>query len=165
MESFDLIDMNDNVIGSTNKETAHATKQIHRVSAVYVFNSKGELYIQIHKNSGGRYDHSVGGHVRKDEDYETAAAREASEELGIKQPLTYLTTFYSNEGSYRHMFGLFECIARPDWQFVPNDEVEEIIPMKLAVIEKMMKDSPEKFTSGFINSMKHYRKIKYLSLL
>jgi len=165
MELFDLVDEKDNVIGITDRTTAHATKQPHRVAAVYVFNSAGELYVQVHKKSDGRYDHSVGGHVSKDEDYATAAIREAEEELGIKQPLTYITTFYSNEGSYRHMFGLFECIARPDWQFVPNDEVEEIIPMKLAVIEKMMKDSPEKFTSGFVNSMKHYRKIKNLSLL
>jgi len=165
MELFDLIDENDKVIGVTDRTTAHITGQLHRVVAVYVFNAKGELYVQIHKKSDGRYDHSVGGHVSKDEDYATAAVREAEEEIGIKQPLTFLTTFYSHGGPYKHMFGLFECIADDDWRFTPNEEVEEIIPIKLESVERMMKKNPEKFTNGFINSMKEYRKIKILKQL
>ena len=160
MELIDLIDENDKVVGATNRSTAHATNQIHRVAAVYVFNSKGELYVQVHKKSNGRLDHSVGGHVSKNEDYATAAVREAKEELGIDQPLSYLTTFYSKGGSSRHMFGLFECIANKNWEFVPNDEVEEIIPMRINTITAMMRKNPEKFTNGFMNSMKEYQKIK-----
>jgi|GEM_PF-3626181 hypothetical protein len=34
--------------------------------------------------------------------------------------------------------------------------------MELGVINKMMTEKPEKFTTGFINSMKEYRKIKNL---
>lgn len=160
MEQFDLVDENDNVIGTTDKPTAHENKQLHRVAAVYVFNESGELYVQVHKSSGGLYDHSVGGHVSKGEDYATAAAREADEELGIKQPLTYLSTFYSDEGIYLHMFGLFECVAYQNWEFIPNEEVEEIIPMKIADIKKLMDAHPEKFTGGFINTMKEYTRIK-----
>jgi len=162
VELFDLIDKNDSVIGTTDKATAHANRQLHRVAAVYVFNEKGELYVQVHKIGGGLYDHSVGGHVSKGEDYATAASREADEELGIKQPLTYLSTFYSDEGTYLHMFGLFECTANKDWEFVPNEEVEEIIPMNVDDIRRMMIKEPEKFTIGFINSMKEYSKLKKL---
>lgn len=162
MEQFDLVDKNDNIIGTTDKPTAHANKQLHRVAAVYVFNEAGELYVQVHKASGGLYDHSVGGHVSKGEDYAIAASREADEELGIKQPLTYLSTFYSDEGVYLHMFGLFECTADKSWSFIPNDEVEEIIPMSLDVIRNLMTSNPEKFTGGFINTMKEYCTIKGL---
>lgn len=162
MEQFDLVDTNDNVIGTTDKPTAHANKQLHRVAAVYVFNEAGELYVQVHKSSGGLYDHSVGGHVSKGEDYAKAASREAYEELGIRQPLTQLATFYSDEGVYLHMFGLFECIANNDWKFQPNDEVEEIIPRKVDDIRNLMKSNPEKFTRGFINTMLEYCKIKGL---
>ncbi|MEK7603297.1 MAG: NUDIX domain-containing protein [Patescibacteria group bacterium] len=138
----------------------HSTKQLHRVAAVYVFNKQGELYVQIHKASGGLYDHSVGGHVSKGETYELAASREAQEELGIMQPLSCLSTFYSDEGVYLHMFGLFECTAAKDWKFVPNDEVEEIIIMKLDDIRALMESNPEKFTGGFINTMREYCKVK-----
>lgn len=162
MELFDLIDDKDNVIGVTDKPTAHNTMQLHRVAAVYVFNEVGELYVQVHKSSGGLYDHSVGGHVSRGETYAIAAQREADEELGIKQPLVVLTTFYSDEGVYLHMFGLFECVANNDWKFEPNDEVEEIIPMKLDEIRTLMKSSPEKFTGGFINTMQEYCKVKDL---
>ncbi len=163
MELFDLVDKDDNVIGVTDKPTAHSTKQLHRVAAVYVFNEKGELYVQVHKISGGRYDHSVGGHVSQGETYAIAAQREADEELGIKQPLQELSTFYSDEDTYLHMFGLFECVVDKDWKFEPNDEVEEIIPMKLDDIRKMMTDTPEKFTGGFINTMNEYCKVKNLA--
>lgn len=160
MEKFDLIDTNDHVIGTTDKPTAHANKQLHRVAAVYVFDEDGSLYVQVHKSSGGLYDHSIGGHVAKGEDYATAAKREADEELGITQPLTFVVKFYSDEDIYLHMFGLFECTADKNWEFRPNDEVEEIIPMKINDIRSLMKSNPEKFTKGFINTMQEYCRIK-----
>lgn len=160
MEKIDLIDRQDNVIGVTDTKKAHQEKQLHRLAAVYVFNDKGQLYVQVHKSSGGLLDHSVGGHVSFGESYEVAAAREAEEELGIKQPLNYLSTFYSDEVTYLHMFGLFECIADSSWKFIPNDEVEEIILMDLKDIWDMMNKTPKKFTGGFINTMKEYRRIK-----
>ncbi|MDB5166431.1 MAG: hypothetical protein JWM37_503 [Candidatus Saccharibacteria bacterium] len=58
------------------------------------------------------------------------------------------------------MFGLFECVADKNWKFVPNEEVEEIIPMKLEDIKKLMETSPEKFTGGFVNTMEEYSRIK-----
>lgn len=162
MEELDLVDENDKVIGVTDKLTAHTKRQPHRVAVVYVFNKDGELYVQVHKVSGGLYDHSVGGHVSRGEDYTAAASREAEEELGITQHLNRLSTFYSAKGRYRHMFGLFECVVDADWAFAPNEEVEEIIPMKMDDIKELMKTNPEKFTGGFINTMKEYCRVKGL---
>lgn len=45
MEKFDLVDEHDNVIGVTDKPTAHASRQLHRVVAVYVFNSSGSVCV------------------------------------------------------------------------------------------------------------------------
>ena len=143
VEQFDLVDETDRVIGVTDKPTAHATRQLHRVVAVYVCNDKGELYVQVHKASGGKLDHSVGGHVSRGESYAAAARREAQEELGIHQPLTHVTTFYSDEGRYLHTFGVFECVADRGWKFTPNEEVSEIIPMKLTDIQDMMQKAPK----------------------
>lgn len=115
MELFDLVDKDDSVIGTTNKPEAHSKGLLRRVAAVYVFNEKGQLYVQVHKKSGGLYDHSVGGHISQGESYEDGASREALEELGIGQQLDKLTTFYSDEGiDMQHMFGLFSCTAQPE---------------------------------------------------
>lgn len=160
MELFDLVDKQDNVIGVTDKLTAHSTGQIHRVAAVYVFDKEGRLYVQVHKKSGGLYDHSIGGHISKGETYEEGAKREAEEELGITQPLEKMSVFYSDEGEdMQHMFGLFRCVADNEWRFVPNDEVEQIVPMDLADIRALMSTNPEKFTGGFMNTMKEYLRI------
>lgn len=160
MELFDLVDMGDNVVGVTDKSTAHDTGQLHRVVAVYVFTDSGELYLQVHKSSGGLYDHSVGGHVTQGEDYAAAASREAGEELGIDQPLHHVSNFYSDEESCQHMFGLFECVADGAWRFEPNMEVAEIVPMRLDAVHQLMLSSPEKFTLGFMNTMREYRRLK-----
>lgn len=155
MELFDVVNTNDEIIGTTDKETAHQTGQLHRVAAVYVFNKDGQLYVQIRKKSG-LYDHSVGGHVSKGETYTQGAIREANEELGITQPLKMLSKLYSDEGQKQHIFQLYTCIAEPTWKFIPNDEVEEIIPMEIKDIQEMMADEPSRFTVGFINTMKIY---------
>lgn len=157
-ELFDMVDRNDHVIGTTDKKTAHENGQLHRVAAVFVFNQAGELYIQVHSRDG-KWDHSVGGHVRKGESYATAAVREAKEELGIDQPLEKLATALSGEEypHEQHLFGLFTCVAEPRWRFVPNDEVKEIFPMSLEAIKHAMATEPEdRFTRGFRITVAEY---------
>jgi len=161
MELFDLVDRNDTVIGVTNKKEAHDRGLLHRVGAVYVFDADGRLFVQIHKSSGGLYDHSVGGHISQGETYAEGTKREAQEELGITQPLKEISVFYSDEGpNLQHMFGLHECVADSAWQFVPNEEVDEIIPMEIPAIQELMSNEPQRFTRGFINTMSEYTGLK-----
>jgi len=166
MEKFDLVDINDNVIGETDKLTSHANGDLHRVVAIFVFNQNGELYLQEHIKSGGLFDHSVGGHVSKGEDYDTAAKREGFEELSLTCPLNKVSVFYSDETfgrvKSRHMFGIYECIPPKDWQFIPNEEVKKIIPMKLKDVIDLMNSQPSKFTPGFLNTMQEYISQKQL---
>jgi isopentenyldiphosphate isomerase len=163
MELFDIVDRKDKVVGTTDKKTAHATGQLHRVGAVYVFDDAGRLYVQVYKRSNGLYDHSVGGHIAKGETYIEGTRREAKEELGITQPLKEISVFYADEGiKVQHMFGLYSCTAEPTWQFVPNNEVEIIIPMTIMTIRNLMMTNPEKFTRGFINTMSEYVRLNNL---
>ena len=68
---------------------------LHPVVHVHVFNKNGQLYLQKRADNKevqpGKWDTSVGGHVRSGEDIIAAVNREAEEELGIKnvsfQPL------------------------------------------------------------------------------
>ncbi len=160
MELFDEVDIEDNVIGVTDKPTAHAKGHIHRGVAIFVFDKVGNLYVQLHKASNNRYDNSVGGHVRQGESYDMAAKREGVEELGIIQPLQFVAGFYSETSVSKHMFHLYECVVGDDWHFEPNDEVETIIPMKIADIRKIMIDEPDRCVPDFINVMNEYCKAK-----
>lgn len=159
MEKFDLVDLNDNVIGETNREICNQNGDLHRMVAIFVFDQKGELYLQNHQRLC-MIDHSVGGHVIKGEDYDTAAKREGFEELGLNFPLKKISVFFSNRvpggKNIRHMFGLYECFPPKSWKFIPNDEVKEIFPMPIEKIVELMNSEPEKFTPGFIHTMKEY---------
>jgi len=73
MSKIVVVDENDNVIGSEEKEVALHNGLIRRVVRIFVFNSKGELYLQ--RRSAGMvtypntWDQSAGGHVDVGETY------------------------------------------------------------------------------------------------
>lgn len=160
MELLDIVNKNDEVIGTMSRDAAHDTGQLHRVAAVFVFNENGDIYVQVHKKSGGLYDHSVGGHISKGETYAQGAAREAKEELGISLPLKEISIFYPHEiSNSMHMFGLYACTVDPAWGFTPNDEVEVLIPMNIRTVRNMMTKEPAKFTRGFIATMNEYTRL------
>lgn len=161
MELLDIVNKNDEVIGTMDRDAAHKTRQLHRIAAVFVFNEDGDIYVQVHKKSGGLYDHSVGGHVSKGETYAQGATRETKEELGISLPLKEISIFYPHEISdSMHMFGLYTCTVDSSWVFTPNDEVEVLILMNTQTIREMMTNEPTKFTRGFIATMNEYIRLK-----
>jgi isopentenyl-diphosphate delta-isomerase len=163
LELFDTVNTADYVIGSTNKKEAHQKGYIHRVVAVYVFSSSGDLYVQkVGKEK--LYDHSVGGHVVKGETYDSAAKRECYEELGISQSLQFLGKLYSDETqrhyNYRHMYAVYQTRVDIHWGFTPNKEVTDLECFNLQKILLLMKTKPRAFTTGFLNTMNYFLSIR-----
>jgi isopentenyldiphosphate isomerase len=88
VEYFDIVDENGEVTGAAQRSECHGNpKLVHRAAHVLVFNSRGELLLQLRSMDKdiqpGRWDTSVGGHLGVGEDYMDAAYREMAEELGI----------------------------------------------------------------------------------
>jgi isopentenyldiphosphate isomerase len=88
-ELLDLVNENDEVVGSVWKSEAHKDNRLtHREVAVALFTKNGEVLLQqrsMKKETGkGEWKVSVAGHVAFGEDPEKAAEREVFEELGIK---------------------------------------------------------------------------------
>ena len=89
-EIFDVVDDRDQVVGTATRSEVHARKLRHRAVHVFLFNLKGELFVQKRaatKDSfPGCYDSSASGHLNSGEDYDPCAKRELQEELGLVLP-------------------------------------------------------------------------------
>lgn len=82
-EIYDLVDMEDRVIGQATRKEIHQKNLLHRSVHIFVFNPQGELYLQKRAYSKdenpGFWDTSCAGHVDAGEDYLNAANRELME--------------------------------------------------------------------------------------
>jgi isopentenyldiphosphate isomerase len=91
-----IVDEHNNEIGSATRREMRERNLPHRASFILVFNSAGLLFVQ--QRTGwkdiypGYYDVTSGGVVQEGETYETSAARELAEELGIRE--THITALF-----------------------------------------------------------------------
>lgn len=90
MEILDIINEHDEVVGSAPIDNIYKNKHHHRIVHVFVYNSDGKIGLQQRSARESfmplHWGTSVGGHVLSGETFETAAHREAKEELGISLP-------------------------------------------------------------------------------
>lgn len=88
-EWFEVVDIEGRVLRLARREECHSDPSLlHRVVHVLVFDPAGRLYLQLrsrHKDiQPGKWDTSVGGHLRPGESELAGAQRELAEELGIQ---------------------------------------------------------------------------------
>jgi len=87
-EWLDVVDQGDVVVGKASRREVHEKGLRHRSSHILVFNSDGQVFIQLRSlskdNMPGLWDISAAGHVDSGESYINCAVRELYEELGIK---------------------------------------------------------------------------------
>ncbi len=86
---YPIVNDSDQIIGYRKKDQAYKERVMLRSVQIFVYNSKGELYIQKRSKNKLRYPNyfcaSVAGHVEAGESYRWAAIRELKEELGLKK--------------------------------------------------------------------------------
>jgi isopentenyldiphosphate isomerase len=86
-ELLDIVDKNDQVIGTARREVAYAQRLRHRCVFVLARDRDGRVF--VHRRTDRKlvfpshYDMFVGGVVGAGESYDQAALREAEEELGV----------------------------------------------------------------------------------
>lgn len=161
-EIVDIVDRDNNVIGSASVAEAHDKKLLHRVVGVFVFDAyDGSFYLQT-GNKYGKIDLPVGGHVQQGEVYEYAAKREMLEEISLDVPLHKVTKFLPTNAKLGHFWGLFTATAPEGWRFEATEEVSSLSKFSLAVIKQKMRSDPDSFTHGFMNAMTELIRVKNL---
>ncbi len=159
-EIFDVVDANDVVTGTATRAEVHAQGLRHRAVHIFVFNRRGELFLQrrsrwkdVHPR---RWDSSAAGHVNTGQGYDETARREVIEELGVAAEVETL--------------GRIAACAETGWEFVELYRAEHAGPFTLhpaeiesgdwftqEQIERWIAARPEDFATGFLECWRLYR--------
>ena len=153
-EMVDIADDGDNVIRQATKKEMHEKSLMHRSSNVFVFNSKGELF--VHRRARklslypGMHDIKIGGTVKAGESYEDAAKRELEEEAGIKNAeLEYLFGIKFRSDRNNNNRKVFRCIYDGKMRLQP-EEVESGRFMTVDEAKKMMAEGKLSPSAEFV---------------
>jgi isopentenyl-diphosphate delta-isomerase type 1 len=91
-EYLEVVDEANQVTGLASRYDIHRKAFRHRSVHIFIFNSRGELYLQLRSSNKDQYpehwDSSAAGHTDPGETAEETARRELLEELGLTVPLT-----------------------------------------------------------------------------
>lgn len=141
-----VVDENNNPIESKTRKDTHADEAWHRISYVWIINSKGMILCQkrsrLKDADPGKWEAHFGGHVAYGDEYIEAALKETREELGLERKKEELNLFkivkYFRDKE-------FQAIYYTKWDGEINEltlekeEVEEIKWVSIPEIEAKYK--------------------------
>lgn len=161
-ERFDVVDAEDRVVGSEARSIVHREKLWHRAVHIFVFNARGELYLQrrsMNKDSApGKWVSSCSGHVDSGEDYDTAAYRELGEEIGLNRPQNMERVF--KEPACRatgHEFvWVYHCHSEGPFVLDP-EEVSDGQWIGVDALNQWIRERPRDFAWSFTHLWRKYQ--------
>jgi isopentenyl-diphosphate delta-isomerase len=160
-EFFDVVDEHDVMIGQAPRSVVHAKKLLHRAVHVFVFNSRGELLLQMrsaHKDEYPLcYTSSASGHLTAGETYETAAPRELEEELGLSGPLEMMRKFGAGPETSQEHTVLYRTTTDAPPQ-IDREEIESVAFHSMDEITTMILQRPREFSPCFVTLFEWYRR-------
>ncbi len=152
-----LVDQDDNVLGTMDKQAAHISGDLHRAFSVFIFNSAGQLLIHQRNpekyHTGGLWTNTCCSHPRMGESTHEAAVRRLQEEMGMSTELTEIFSFVYQaelangltEHEYDHVF-----IGYSDLPPVPDkEEVHDWKYVEQAEVLRAFTENPDLYTPWF----------------
>lgn len=178
-ELIDICDESNNLTHIRKmKSEAHRDGLWHRAAHVWIYNSKGEILLQLRAKAKllypGVWDISAAGHVSSNEDPIVSGLREMQEEIGLKARQEDLQFF-----NIRKVKTIYKDIKNSEFYYVyflkfdgdikklklQNIEVQKIQFLPISKIEKGLKINIDKYVPHgdywfeVINEVK--KKLKY----
>jgi len=153
-EIFDIVSERDEVIGHQPRSEVHRLGLLHRAVHIFVFNSRGEIFLQKRSmtkdREPGKWDSSSSGHVDSGEDYDACAVRELREEIGLSVPKTPERLFKIDAcAETDHEFvWVYRCQAEGPFQLHP-EEIERGEWLTPEAVTHWIAEKPEDFASAF----------------
>ncbi len=154
-EIIDIVDENDNVIGTNTKKNAHLNKLWHRTAHILIFKdeSLNETLLQKRSKNKDQYPGllaQMGGHLNSGDTYLQGALRELCEEMlvGLTFPNVDLTPLFKLKDEFDHEFRLVYRWVYSGPFKADSKEVEDFFFVKLSELFDDIKKNPQKYTPG-----------------
>jgi len=165
-EQFQIVDERDRPTGAAPRGQVHANNFLHRAVHILIFNSSGEVFLQLRSPLKDRHpltwDSSVAGHVNAGEEYGQTANRELREELGIETALTKIAKLSASKQTDQEFVCLYHGFY--DGELWPNPaEIEAGKFFPPPVVDEWTKARPQEFAPGFVECWKVSRGKKRLT--
>lgn len=154
-EIFDVVNERDEVIGRAPRREVHRTGLRHRAIHVFVFNSRGQVFLQKRSmskdSSPGLWDSSASGHLDCGEDYDACAIRELREEIGLNvgECPRRLFKVEACTQTGQEFVWLYQCASEGPFTLHP-EEIERGEWFTPAAISKWISERPQNFAPAFV---------------
>lgn len=161
-EIFDVVNDRDEVIGQKPRSQVHREGLLHRAVHVFVFNSRGELFLQkrsMRKDCfPGTWDSSSSGHLDCGESYDACAVRELEEEIGLRvsTPPEKLFKVDACPQTGQEFVWVYECRSEGPFRLHP-DEISEGGWFSPGQIDRWIESAPAEFAPAFVLIWGHYK--------
>lgn len=152
-EIFDVVNDRDEVIDRRPRSEVHRLGLKHRAAHVLVFNSRGEVFLQMRSRQKDRqpgvWDSSASGHCDSGEDYDACAVRELREELGVEAPLPPVRLFKLDgcEETDQEFTWVYRCAHDGPFTLHP-EEIDEGGWFAPEEVTRWMNERPQDFASA-----------------
>lgn len=162
-----VVDKNDKPIGAATNEEAWEKGLRHRVVRVMIYDKNGRVLLQHRSKDVKTWPNcwtcSASGHVDVGESYDEAAKREISEELGIKHlPFKEAGDEYIEVTWKNYHFRRFARYYTGRLDELPEhlqkSEVSSVRWFTIPELHRAIKENPENFTDGLIQTHKKLHK-------
>lgn len=159
-EIFDVVDHEDRVTGQLSRHEVHRQKLLHRAVHIFVFNSRGELFLQRRSRWKDthplRWDSSAAGHVNSGDTYAGTAPREIEEELGVSAAVEEIAKIEPSQATGWEHVRLYRAQHEGPFQLHPA-ELDGGGFFTLEQIDRWTAARPQDFATGFLECWRTFR--------
>lgn len=148
---YQVVDDNDQIVGHKLRDAIDWQKDIYRIAALWLTNSKGQVLIAqrvlTKDKDPGKWGPAAAGTLEKGEDYESNIYKEAEEEIGLTNCHFIFgprQRFYKPRQAFCQWF-LGVCDKKVDEFKLQTDEVEKIVWVDIKQLRDDVKQNPDKY--------------------
>lgn len=148
-----IVNKDDEIIGFKERGTLEQ-KDIYRVSALWITNSKEDILLAqrkfTKKNDPEKWGPAVAGTNDEGETYESNITKESEEEIGLKNTKFTKSIHNFKEGEHRHFTQWFKVVVDKEISKfkIQEDEVEQIKWFTKEELIEAFEKEPKKFIPG-----------------